>query len=144
MTALTEYFDREAAISQSIRSAVVYPAVMLCMMLLIVGVLLTNVMPVFHQVFLQLGTEMTGLSRVLMNLGLMIRRYGAVLGCLAAALVALGLWFAMTTRGRRAFSFAFTFPPPGGCLRCWVLPDLPGECTWPSAADWIRSMLWSW
>ena len=112
MTALTEYFDREAAISQSIRSAVVYPAVMLCMMLLIVGVLLTNVMPVFHQVFLQLGTEMTGLSRVLMNLGLMIRRYGAVLGCLAAVLVALGLWFAMTTRGRRAFSaLCFHIPP---------------------------------
>ena len=112
MVALTEYFDREAAIAQSIRSAVVYPAVMLCMMLLIVGVLLTNVMPVFNQVFLQLGTEMTGLSRVLMNLGQMIRRYGAVLGCLAAALVALGLWFALTARGRKAFSaLCFRIPP---------------------------------
>lgn len=112
MAALAEHFDREAAISQSIRSAVMYPAVMLCMMLLIVGVLLTNVMPVFNQVFLQLGTEMTGLSRVLMNLGSLIRRYGAVLGCLAAALVVLGLWFARTVRGRKTFAaLCYRIPP---------------------------------
>ena len=112
MAALAEHFDREAAISQSIRSAVMYPAVMLCMMLLIVGVLLTNVMPVFNQVFLQLGTQMTGLSRMLMNLGSLIRRYGAVLGCLAAILVVLGLWFARTARGRRAFSaLCYRIPP---------------------------------
>lgn len=112
MNALSEHFDREAAISQSIRSAVMYPAVMLCMMLLIVGVLLTNVMPVFNQVFLQLGTQMTGLSRMLMNLGSLIRRYGAVLGCLAAILVVLGLWFARTARGRRAFSaLCYRIPP---------------------------------
>ena len=112
MTALAEHFGREAAISQSIRSAVMYPAVMLCMMLLIVGVLLTNVMPVFNQVFLQLGTEMTGLSRMLMDLGSLIRRYGAVLGCLAAMLVALGLWFAMAARGRKAFAaLCYRIPP---------------------------------
>ena len=46
-----------------------FAAGMIVMMLLVILLLIMKVMPVFNQVFIQLGTEMTGFSRVLMNVG---------------------------------------------------------------------------
>lgn len=57
------------------RSAVAYPAVMAGMMIAVIIVLLVKVMPIFNQVFIQLGTEMTGISRGLMNVGTVLNRY---------------------------------------------------------------------
>lgn len=104
MVALAEHYDREDALSSSIRSAVSYPLVMLAMMALIVIVLLTRVMPIFNQVFLQLGTELSGLSRGLMNLGVGIRRYAAVLIGVAAGLVIFGFLLHRSRKGRAFFS----------------------------------------
>ena len=58
MEALQIHYEREDDIARSIRRAVTYPMIMTGMMVLVIIVLLVKVMPVFHQVFLQLGTEM--------------------------------------------------------------------------------------
>lgn len=92
LSALADHYDREDSLRRSIRGAVAYPALMLGMMMLIISVLLTRVMPVFDQVFAQLGTRLTGLSRILMELGLTIREYSVVLVLILVALVALVLW----------------------------------------------------
>ena len=69
MEALSSHYDREDAIGKSIKSAVTYPLIMAGMMIAVIIVLLVKVMPIFNQVFVQLGTEMTGFSRMLMDLG---------------------------------------------------------------------------
>ena len=61
------------------RSAVTYPMVMLIMMLVVVAVLLSKVLPVFQQVFTQLGAEMNWASRSLMEFGNVLNRYRIVL-----------------------------------------------------------------
>ena len=104
MEALSEHYDREDSLDKSIRSAVAYPLMMLCMIALIVVVLLTKVMPIFNQVFMQLGTELSGLSRGLMNLGVGIRRYALLLIAVAGLLLAGGLWVWNSPKGRAAFS----------------------------------------
>ena len=104
MTALSDHYDREDSLRRSIRSAVAYPAVMLLMMAGIILVLLTHVMPIFNQVFLQLGSELTGLSRSLMDLGTGIRKYAVVLVEIAAVLVLVGLWFRKSQQGRTLFN----------------------------------------
>lgn len=82
------------------------------MMVAVIIVLLVKVMPIFNQVFVQLGTEMTGFSRVLMNMGTAINRYSIVFTAilvLAAILIFCGTH---TQSGRnlcRNLGYKFSF-----------------------------------
>ena len=103
MKSLSEHYDREAAIAQSVKNAVTYPLIMICMMLLVIVVLITKVMPIFNQVFRQLGSEMTGFSKAILNLGTALNRYSVIF---IAALVILIIFVILITRtksGRAAF-----------------------------------------
>lgn len=99
--ALRVHYEREASISRSIRNAVTYPMIMTGMMIIVVVVLLVKVMPVFNQVFMQLGTEMTGFSRMLMNMGTVIGRYSVVFIIILAAIALFGLYGVKTASGRK-------------------------------------------
>ena len=68
MEALAAYYQREEEILDAVKSAVTYPVAMLGMLLVIVAVLFIKVMPVFEQVYMQLGQEMTGVARQLLNI----------------------------------------------------------------------------
>lgn len=100
MDSLYTYYEREEAIAKSIRNAVTYPLIMVVMMVLVVTVLIVKVLPIFNQVFVQLGSEMTGFSRTVMNLGQLIGRYSFVL---IGVVVVLAVWLIMrkTEGGRK-------------------------------------------
>lgn len=107
LTALSVYYDREASIAQNIKNAVTYPLIMVFMMLLVILVLVTKVMPIFDQIFRQLGNEMTGFSKAVLDLGTAINRYSAMLAVLVILLAAAALYFGKSQKGRRQFrSFA--------------------------------------
>ena len=112
MAALETHYEREAAVRKSIQSAFTYPLLMTGMMVAVIIVLLVKVMPIFNQVFVQLGTEMTGFSRVLMNMGTAINRYSIVFTAilvLAAILIFCGTH---TQSGRnlcRNLGYKFSF-----------------------------------
>lgn len=72
---LADYYEREESISDNIRSAVTYPLIMIGMMLLIILVLIIKVLPIFQQVFEQLGTQMTPLAESLMHTGNVLSQY---------------------------------------------------------------------
>lgn len=74
MESLADYYEREANLAQTIRHAVSYPLIMAVMMAFVILVLITKVMPVFYQVFQQLGSEMTGFSRMLLLTGEFLNR----------------------------------------------------------------------
>ncbi|MGC4020349.1 MAG: type II secretion system F family protein [Muricomes sp.] len=101
MSALNSHYDREDSISKSIRNAVTYPLIMAGMMVLVIIVLLVKVMPIFNQVFIQLGTEMTGFSRALMSLGNTINRYSIVFVAALILVTGLILLGTRTAKGRQ-------------------------------------------
>lgn len=103
MDALSAHYEQEDAISKSIKNAVTYPLVMGGMMLVVIFILLVKVMPIFNQVFIQLGTEMTGVSRMLMDLGNVINRYSIVLIALLLVFAAMALYCTRTASGRQLF-----------------------------------------
>ena len=70
MQSLAEYYEKEASLAQTIKNAVTYPLIMIFMMILVIIVLISKVMPVFNQVFKQLGSEMTGPSRAILHTGI--------------------------------------------------------------------------
>ena len=75
MTSLESHYEREYTISQSIKNALTYPLAMLGMIFIIIILLLTKVMPIFNQVFHQLGREMTGIAKGLLSIGELMSDY---------------------------------------------------------------------
>lgn len=90
---LAKYYDREARLRDSIRNAVMYPAVLLVMMLFVIFILIIKVLPVFKSVFDQLGGSMSGLAAALMNAGAFAGQHiiaaAAVIAVVIAACAAL-------------------------------------------------------
>ena len=111
MESLSSHYEQEEEISGQIRSAVTYPLLMLGMMAVVILVLLIKVLPVFQQVFNQMGMEMNGVSRGLLNAGNVIRHYSVVFMILAAVLIGCILFFSLTEKGRQNLSRLITHLP---------------------------------
>ena len=75
MKGLSAFYAKEIQITDQIQSAVAYPLVMLGMMTAVIVILLVKVLPVFRQVFRQLGLEMSGISGALLGIGETLSRY---------------------------------------------------------------------
>ncbi len=110
MDSLCAYYEREESVAKSIKNAVTYPLVMILMMVLVITVLVVKVMPIFNEVFQSLGSEMTGFSRGILQLGQSIGKYSfAIIGVFAAVAIVL-LIMSRTAGGRRALdSFKASF-----------------------------------
>lgn len=123
MKALAAHYEREDAIVKSIKNAVTYPLVMVAMMIIVILVLMIKVMPIFNQVFIQLGHEMTGFSKGVLNTGIALSRYSAVFIGLVAVIIGLILYFTKTKSGKAAFmkigyKFRFTREIYEGMAAC--------------------------
>lgn len=113
MQALQKHYEREDSIRKSIRNSITYPMIMTGMMAVVIVILLVKVLPIFNQVFIQLGTEMTGFSRILMNAGTAIHRYSLIFIGILVFIAAFILYGTKTTSGRALLQklcqkFAFT------------------------------------
>lgn len=104
MLSLASYYEKESTIYDSIKSAVTYPLLMIIMMLIIIFVLISKVMPIFNQVFVELGSEMTGFAASLLHLGETLNQYSLIL---LVVLIALFLMYEIGTRtkwGKKLFT----------------------------------------
>lgn len=103
MQSLQNHYEREDSINKSIRNSITYPMIMTGMMAVVIIVLLVKVMPIFNQVFIQLGTEMTGFSRMLMNIGTAINRYSIAFIIILVALAGFIFYGTRTASGKNVF-----------------------------------------
>lgn len=111
MLSLANYYEKEDNIAESIKNAITYPFIMIAMMIAVIFVLVIKVMPIFQQVFIELGSEMSGFAASLLNLGNTLNRYSIVLIILLCLLLVLYLAATKTVFGRRLMhSFLTGFP----------------------------------
>ena len=92
LESIARFYEQRSRSLRQIKNAVTYPSVILALMLLVLGVLLTNVLPVFDDVYATLGSRLTGVAALLLQLGQILKQSLPVLFGLLAALV-LGLLF---------------------------------------------------
>lgn len=78
MHSLSIHYQRQYENNESIKSAVSYPLIMIGMMFVVVLVLITKVLPIFNQVFEQLGTSITGFSKIILDLGQSFSTYSYI------------------------------------------------------------------
>lgn len=88
LSALARYYEERIRMDRRIRGALTYPAVMLVLMLVVIGVLLVKVLPIFDSVYASLGGSMTGLAGGLLALGHGLEKAMPVLWALLAVLAA--------------------------------------------------------
>lgn len=103
MDSLADYYEQEEEIRTNIASAISYPLIMIGMMLVVIGVLVTRVLPIFGQVFAQLGTSMNSFSENLLRLGTALNNYSLLFVILLAAFAVLCIYFTKTASGRYHF-----------------------------------------
>lgn len=90
LEALGQHYDSRGRMEQQLRAALLYPSVLLAVMLAVVLVLLMWVLPVFDDVYAQLGSRLTGVAGGLLALGTALRQATPLLGgLLGAGLAAL-------------------------------------------------------
>ena len=82
MESLSVYYEKEYIMMKNIRNAITYPVMMATMLLVVLFVLFTKVMPVFEQVYAQLGVQLSPVS-------VAASRFGGIFSGAALALFAL-------------------------------------------------------
>ena len=87
LEALARYYESRARLDRRIKSALLYPAVMLLLMLVVIGVLLVRVLPIFNDVYASLGGRLTGVAGGLLVLGRWLDGAMPVMWVLLAAVV---------------------------------------------------------
>lgn len=88
---LGNYYEREERMRSSIRSAVAYPLLLVVLMTVVIGVLVVRVLPVFSEVFLSLGTGLTGGTGVILSGGTTMGKAVLIVAAVLLAIV-LGLY----------------------------------------------------
>ena len=101
LAALSRYYEERVRIGRRVRSALLYPAVMPALMLVVIGVLLVKVLPIFDDVYASLGGRLTGVAAGLLNLGRWIEGAMPVLYLILAGLVLVVLVFGLVGPLRR-------------------------------------------
>ncbi len=94
LSALSTYYERRTRLDRQVRSALLYPAIMLVLMLVVIGVLLVKVLPIFNDVYISLGSRLSGVAGGLLAVGRGLDRVMPVLWVLLAAVVVLCALFA--------------------------------------------------
>ena len=92
LNALSVYYEQRDQLDRQVRSALLYPSVLLVLMLVVIVVLLAKVLPVFDQVYASLGGELTGVAGGLLTLG---RALDAAMPVLCAVLGVVVIFLAV-------------------------------------------------
>lgn len=100
LAAVAHYYEGRDRMDRYLRSALVYPASLLAVLLVVTFVLLIWVLPVFNDVYVRLGSSLTGVAGGLLALGALLRKVMPIM-CGLVALIAAALcvktvrgWFA--------------------------------------------------
>ncbi len=75
LRALKLYYEEKERANRRMRSALLQPSFLLLLMFLVLGVLLTRVIPTFQSVYASLGGKMTGVAGGLLAIGLWMKEW---------------------------------------------------------------------
>lgn len=103
MESLSTYYEKEYFMMKNIRNAITYPIMMVLMLLVVLFVLFTKVMPVFEDVYAQLGVQMSPLSQAATRFGGIFS--GVALVLFAALAIIIGA-AAVASGAGRSFGWA--------------------------------------
>lgn len=102
MDYLSNYFERNAKLSQKIKSAITYPLILLGLMSAIILLLVIKVLPMFNDILNSVGGEMPAITKVMLNISIAVKNYALILAIIIV-LIVVGVYFYVKTPGGRKF-----------------------------------------
>ena len=120
LNALAGYYENREKMKRQLVNSLAHPAILLVLMLTVIIVLLSQVLPVFNEIYQSLGGQLTGVASGLLLLGQLLDRGLPVLcGLLGAAVIFAGLlWQHPGFRGK-VMGFWHTHWGDRGISRKW-------------------------
>lgn len=101
MSGLSDYYLRDKAMKDRIRNAVFYPFILFIMLSAVIILLVTKILPVFEDIFAQLGGEISGAAGSMVSWGTLGGAISVTLvGIIVVALIAIVV-LSKTESGRR-------------------------------------------
>ena len=87
---LKHYYEREESLRDRLKNTMTYPLIMIGIMLAIIFLLVSKVLPVFHQIYIELNCELTGFTLALMNFANILNQHAipVVIGLFILATIA--------------------------------------------------------
>ena len=128
LNSLSLHYQQEMEISENIKSAITYPLLMLVMMAAVILILLAKVLPVFRQVFQQMGLEMNQFSNGLFHAGSMISQYSAVVFAVILVMIAAFAVLFFQRPHLSAEPGRSSSPYKGNLHFCRLCKTDPGHC----------------
>lgn len=102
LNTLSDYYRQQDSLLNSMRDALLYPLVLLGMLTAVLAVLIHQVMPVFAEVFDQLGLAVSGMAQAVFQISSMLQKVSAGLLLLLLAAVLFALCAIRSGRSRAA------------------------------------------
>ncbi len=96
LLALSKYYDRLDSADSQIRLSVLYPSVLMLVMLTVAVLLISYVLPIFNDVYVSLGKNLTGVGASLLKLGESFRASLPIVALVGAAFLILILLFSFS------------------------------------------------
>lgn len=102
LLALAHGAEASASLEERLHGAVLQPALLFVVMLAVIGVLLVYVLPIFNDVYAQLGGSLTGLAALLLQAGTALQQASPFLVglCLVLAIAIAAIVFSPRLRSR--------------------------------------------
>ena len=119
---LADYLDRSYEVTSKAKNALVYPAFVISVFFIVMGLMLTMVIPKVAQILIESGGELPIYTKIVIGLsGFMVNYIGFILVILSATII--GLWqFIKTPVGRRAYDeLMISLPVMGNLQRKLIL-----------------------
>ena len=112
MDSLSHYYAQEDQLRHRVHGAVVYPLILVLMMAAVISIMVMKALPVFHDVFLEMGGEISAASMAMIGAGTTIGWAALVIVLILAVLLAAVLLLNRTEAGSQGLlRFAARFGP---------------------------------
>lgn len=101
MPALSQYYEEEEILSEHAKSAAAYPLMILGIMGIILSLLLSKVLPVFEQIYRQMGLPLSKSTAWLFRAGSFLDQKPALLICILFLICGLAFFFLFLPKGKQ-------------------------------------------
>lgn len=114
---MADYFERMNKTRQSVISALTYPAIVIFVAVIVVGIIMTYAVPAFTSVFADLGGELPLPTRVLIALSNFTQKWGlAVLALIVLVIIGLRMYGNTKNGGLKLAQAQLGLPVVGGIV----------------------------
>jgi len=97
--------DRSYSLSRRIRGALMYPAVVIVLMIIISIVLLTYIVPTLQSTFAGLNVTLPASTQFIVNVSNILRFHGVILSIVVIALIAAFIWWKRRPQGKSVIDY---------------------------------------